>query len=262
MRLLASELRLRWVSLVGWAASIAALMVLILAVYPSIKDNDSLNSIYANLDPATQALLGGSDLTSPVGYLNTQVFAFFLPAVLLVFAVARGTAALAGEEQDRTLDLLLAQPVPRWAAYSDKSLALLVGVGVLTLASLVPLLVMNGPVGLDLPAADLVAVCLQMGLFALGLGLAAQAISAATGRRGVGTAVVAGYAFVSYFVYGLSATVTWLEHLKPLTLWRWYLANDPLSNGLGWNEVLVLSAVCVVAVVAGALAFQRRDLRA
>lgn len=261
MKLLASELRLRAISLTGWAVSLAALMVLVLAVYPSIKGDDSLNAIYANLDPATQALLGGSDLTSPTGYLNTQVFAFFLPAVLLVFAVSRGTAALAGEEQERTLDLLLAQPLRRWAAYCEKSLAICVGMAVLTVAVLLPLLVMNDPVGLDLPASHLTAVCVQMGLFALGLGLSAEAISAATGRKGVGTAVVGGYAFVAYFVYGLSASVAWLEHLKPLTLWRWFLGNDPVSNGLAWPEVLVLSAVCVIALLAGIVGFRRRDLR-
>lgn len=262
MRLLVSELRLRWVSLVGWAVAIAALLVLILVIYPSIKDNDSLNSIYAGMDPATRALLGGSNLTSPVGYLNTQVFAFFLPAVLLVFAVGRGAAALAGEEQDRTLDLLLAQPVPRWAAYVGKAAALAVGVGVLTLAALIPLLALNGPVGLDLPASALAAVSVQMGLFVLALGLVAQALAAASGRKVVGVAAVAGYAFVSYLAYGLSATVSWLEPFKPLTLWRWYLGNDPLSHGFGGPEVAVLVSVCLVALGAGSLAFQRRDLRA
>ena len=88
MKLLVSELRLRRISLIVWVASVFALVAMITAFYPQIRSDPSLNSLYANMSPAMQALLGGSDLTSPAGYLNTQVFAFFLPAVLLVFGAA------------------------------------------------------------------------------------------------------------------------------------------------------------------------------
>ena len=116
----------------------------------SVASREMSRLLYGDLSPSAQALLGGSDLTSPVGYLNTQMFAFFLPAVLIVFGVLRGTAALAGEEQDRTLDLLLAQPVHRGSAYVQKAIAVLLGLALLSLATFVPLVVLNGPVGLDL----------------------------------------------------------------------------------------------------------------
>jgi len=114
----------------------------------------------------------------------------------------------------------------------------------------------------DLPAANLAAVCLQMGLFALALSLAAQAIAAATGRRGYGLSVVAGYTFVSYVIYGMSATVTWLQDVRPLMLWRWYLLNDPLVSGFSWPDIAVLIGVCLTALVGGVFFFGRRDLRA
>ena len=262
MTLLVSELRLRRTSLIVWVVSVVALVLLVVAFYPQVRDNPSLNSIYADMSPSLQALLGGSDLTSPVGYLNTQLFAFLLPAVLLVFGLGRGAASLAGEEEDRTLDLLLAQPIPRWSTYLQKSAALTVGLAALTLVSWVPLAALNASVKFNLPVANLAAVCLQMGLFVLALSLAAQAVAAATGRRAVGLAAVAGYTFVSYVVYGLSGTVTGLQHLRPLTIWRWYLLNDPLAGGLGWSEVAVLAAVCLAAMTCGAYFFGRRDLRA
>ena len=209
-----------------------------------------------------QALLGGSDLTSPVGYLNTQLFAFVLPVALLVFGLGRGAASVAGEEEERTLDLLLAQPVSRSSAYLQKSVALAVGLAILTWAGWLPLVALNGPVQFNLPVVNLTAVSVQMGLMCLGLSLAAQAIAAWTGRRAVGLAIVAGYAFVSYVVYGLSGTVGWLAHVRPLTIWRWAQLNDPLSTGFGWQELLGLALVCVVSVAVGVLLFGRRDLRA
>lgn len=262
MRLLASELRLRRVSLIVWVISVAALVLLVVAFYPQVRDNPSLNSLYADMSPSMQALLGGSDLTSPAGYLNTQMFAFFLPAVLLVFGLGRGAASLAGEEEEHTLDLLLAQPVPRWSAYLQKSAALTTGVTALALAGWAPLAALNSAVQFNLPARNLAAACLQMGLFVLGLSLTAQAVAAATGRRAVGLSIIAGYTFVSYVIYGLSGTVTGLQHLRPLTIWRWYLLNDPLASGLGWSDLAVLAAVCVTAMICGTYVFGRRDLRA
>lgn len=40
---------------------------------------------------------------------------------MLVFGLGRGVASLAGEEDERTLDLLLAQPVERWSMYLQKA---------------------------------------------------------------------------------------------------------------------------------------------
>lgn len=261
MRLLRSELRLRWVSLLLWCVAVVIVMLLIVAFYPSIRDNPSLNSIYSGLSGSAQGLLGGSNLTSPSGYLSTQVFAFFLPVVLLVFGLGRGATSLAGEEEERTLDLLLSQPVPRWSAYLQKSLALLVGLVLLTLATWLPLVLLGPAVQLDLPWSSTLAVCVQMGLFCAALSPWAQAVSAATGRRAIGLAVASGYAFLAYLVYGLADVVSWLAPIKGLSLWRWYLGNDPLQSGFGPRELSVLILAAAAGTAVGVALFARRDLR-
>lgn len=255
-----SDLRLRRTSLLMWSLSVAILVGGIAGIYPTVRDNPSLDKIYTGLSPTLQSLLGGSSLTSPSGYLNTQLFAFFLPAVVLVFAIGRGASSIAGEEEERTLDLLLAQPVERGRLYLEKALALLIGVTCLTAACVVAVVGLRTPAGLSLPYANLVAVCVQMGLLCGTTGLAAQAVAAAAGRHSIGIAVAAGYTFVSYVIYGLSATVHPLSYLRPLTLWRWYLGDAPLASGLDAADVGVLLAVSALIVAAGTLSFRRRDL--
>lgn len=197
MRLILSELRLQRLSLLAWLVSVAGLVLLVLAFYPQVRGSASLDSLYADLSPSVQALLGGSDLSSPVGFLNTQLFAFFLPAVLLVFGIGRGAATLAGEEEGRTLDLLLAQPVPRWAVYLQKAAALTLSVLALATVSWLSLVALDNWADLHLPVSVLAAACLQMGLFCLALALASQAISATFGRRVIGLGGVAGYTVVA-----------------------------------------------------------------
>jgi ABC-2 type transport system permease protein len=257
-----SDLRLRRTSLILWAVSVAALVAGIAAIYPTVRDNPSLDNIYGDLSPTLQSLLGGSSLTSPAGYLNTQLFAFFLPAVLLVFAIGRGAGSIAGEEEERTLDLLLAQPVDRRRLYLEKALAVLIGTVVLTAACIIAVVAVRSPADLTLAYSHLLAACVQMGLLCAALGFAAQAIAAATGRRAIGIAAAAGYTFVSYVIYGLSATVHPLYYVRPLTLWRWYLGGDPLTTGFEVKGVGVLVAVSAVIVAAGVVAFRRRDLHA
>jgi ABC-2 type transport system permease protein len=260
--LLASELEMRLRSLLVWSVSIAALVFLVVGVYPSVRDNPSLDSIYANLSPTMQALLGGSNLTSATGYLDTQLFAFFLPAVLLVYAVGRGAGSIAGEEEEHTLDLLVAQPIPRRSVYLQKSAAVLTGIGALTVATWLPLLAVDSAVRFDLAVAQLTAVCVQMGLFCCALALIAQAVATAIGRRAAGVAATVGYTVVTYVLYGMSETVHPLTYLRPLTLWRWYLSNDPVRTGAGLTEIVVLLVVSAVALAGGVLAFARRDLHA
>ncbi|HVS67116.1 MAG TPA: ABC transporter permease subunit [Mycobacteriales bacterium] len=257
-----SDLRLRRTSLVMWTVAVAALVAGIAAIYPTVRANPSLDRVYGGMSPTLQALLGGSSLTSPAGYLRTQLFAFFLPAVLLVFAIGRGAGSVAGEEEDRTLDLLLSQPVARTRLYIEKAFAVVIGVSALTFACTVAVVALRDPSDLTLPYGNLIATCVQMGLLCTALGLGAQAIAAATGHRAVGIAASAGYTFVSYVVYGLSATVHPLYYARPLTLWRWYLAGDPLTSGFDGIGLGVLGAVSFVLMAAGGAAFRRRDLHA
>ena len=262
MSLLRSELRIRSRATWGWLVGIVLLVAMIAGFYPAVRNLASLDSIYADLPAALQSLLGGSDLVSPSGYLRTQLLAFFLPIVLLILGMGRGAAALAGEEEDRTLDLLLAQPISRRRLYLVKSVAVVCWLAVMTVATFVTLAALNSPTGLRLPWADLAAVCLQMGLMCVAASLMTMAVASATGRRVVGIAAVGYYLIVAYLVQGLSEVVTWLRPVLPLSLWRWYLGDDPLTHGLSPASVLVLVAVSAAATAIGAWAFARRDLHA
>lgn len=73
---------------------------------------------------------------------------------------------------------------------------------------------------------------------------------------------MAGYTFASYVTYGLSTTVTWLQNVRPLMLWRWYLLNDPLVLGFSWPSIGILMSVCLAALAGGVFFFSRRDFRA
>ena len=106
----------RRLGIVAWAVGIAALAALLAVAYPTVRGNTQLDSTIANLPKGVQAAIGlgnGAGLSSPVGYLDSQYFANSLPIVLLVFAIGVAAWSISGDEQDGTLELLLANPVSR-----------------------------------------------------------------------------------------------------------------------------------------------------
>src|SRR5207302_6238091 len=64
-----------------------------------------------------------SKLTSPEGFLSLAFFSF-MPLVVGVFAVLAGSGLLAADEENGTLDLVLAHPVSRTALFLGRLLAL------------------------------------------------------------------------------------------------------------------------------------------
>ena len=258
----ASDVRLRMRSLLWWCLGVVALVVLVDAFYPSIAGDPALDQMMAELPEALRPLIGPDDITSPVGYLASQLYVFFLPTVILVFGIGRGTSAIAGEEEDHTLDLLLAQPVSRTSLYVQKVLGVIFGIAVLSIVSVLPTLVLAGPTGLDIPIDALVSVTVQMFAFLLVFSLLAMSVSAAVGRKGVGIAVSAGLAFGTFLIDGLGQSIDWLEPVRDLTPWRWYDATAAMNEGFLPGSLAVLVALSVIVTAVGLLAFRRRNLRA
>jgi len=118
-------------SLCWWLVGVAALSIFTVLFYPSIADDPAFDEMLERLPEAlSRAMLGDvKDLTSPEGYLNSQLFVFMIPLVLMVFTVGKGTGGIAGEEEKGTLELLLSYPISRWRLVVDKFLAMGVAAG-------------------------------------------------------------------------------------------------------------------------------------
>jgi ABC-type transport system involved in multi-copper enzyme maturation permease subunit len=57
------------------------------------------------------ALFGGGDMSTLEGWYQIEVFSLMLPIASIAVAIVISTAAIAGEENDDTMRLLLANPI-------------------------------------------------------------------------------------------------------------------------------------------------------
>ena len=246
-----------------WTLGLIAMTALMVAAYPAVRDNPNLNKMVEDYPDAFKAFLGlgeAVDYTSPAGYLNSELFSFMVPLLLLIAAIAAGARATAGEEERGTLDLLLANPISRRRLVLDKLAALCAELVLLALALWLALIVGAAAVGMHISAAHLAAAITAAALLALAFGTIALFLGALLGHRGAAIGIAATSAIAAYLLSSLAELVTFLKPLRVASPFYHYAANDALRAGLAPEHIAVLLALALAAAAAALIAFERRDL--
>lgn len=246
-----------------WTLGLVAMTALMVAAYPSVRDNPDLNKMVEDYPDAFKAFLGLGetvDYTSPAGYLNSELFSFVVPLLLLIAAIGAGARATAGEEERGTLDLLLANPISRRRLVLDKLAALCAEVAVLAVVLWLALIVGAAAVGMHISATHLGAAIAAAALLACAYGAIALFLGALLGRRGAAIGIAAAGAVAAYLLSSLAELVTFLKPLRVASPFYHYAANDALRAGLAPEHVAVLLGLAVLASVAAVVAFERRNL--
>ncbi|MBT8213442.1 MAG: ABC transporter permease [Acidimicrobiia bacterium] len=249
--------------LIGWTAGMLALVAMVIAFYPSISgQREQFEALFESYPDSLLSMMGVesvADILSPVGYLNSQLFANMVPLIVLIFAIGAGTAATAGEEKDGTLDLLLAQPISRRRILIDKLGSITVMLTLLMAVSFVALLVGGPLVSLDVGISGLIAIHLGTLLLALLFTALAMFIGGLTGKRGTALGVTAGIAVIAFFVYGLFPVVDVLAPHQDISPFYWLLGDNPLRNGIPWTWFGLLAGFGALFFAGAIWGFGTRD---
>lgn len=253
----------QWRATVAWSVVAAVLAAFYLALWPSLGGVGELQAMLEAMPPELRAIFvtEGLDLSTPAGYLNMELFSFVLPLIVGGYAVAVGSAAIAGEEERGTLDLLLANPIPRWRVVVEKAMAIVLGLTVLVVAIFLALTAVAVAIEIDLDLGRLAAGLVSGALLGLVVGALALAIGAITGRRTLSLGLAMTVLVVAYVLNVMGTLVDGLEPWRPVSPVYHYVGYDPLTNGLDAGHVAVLLAMAVAGVVVALLAFERRDIR-
>ncbi|MCH7718778.1 MAG: ABC transporter permease, partial [Chloroflexi bacterium] len=230
----------------GFGLGGALMAALVLGVYPSYREALA----HVELPPALQALVGDVDLASAEGFLSAEFFSW-IPALLIVYAIIQGTGALAGEESNGTLDLLLAQPISRTRLFIEKAMSIVVGTLAIVALILPGWVIVYAAAGIDVALGRLLVATVAMAPLMLAFAaLSLLAGSLLPTRRDAATAVVA-VAVISFFVNSLGQAADVLEPLRPASLFFYFRTENVLVAGVDPAGAGMLLAV---AVGAGCLA--------
>jgi beta-exotoxin I transport system permease protein len=247
--------------------------------------------VFQDTGKVMQAMMGGegisidhlADMLS-VGYVHPLVI-----TILCIWAIGRASGAIAGEVDRGTMELLLAQPLPR-----DRVVLAHLIVDLIT----IPVLCLSIWIGtwlgawafdmLDVTAGINAPKHVNPWLFGPGLVNAAALTFAVTGytlwlssagrfrSRVMGAAVL--ITLVQYLVNLIGQMLTWFQPFRPFTIFYYYQPQQIILHGKWWQDlgdvwadgqplvwvypVVVLLLVGAVGYVMAFWTFSRRDLPA
>ena len=205
------------------------------------------------------AFFGGGDLTTPEGFYQIESFGMMTPIALLVVTITIAAKALAGEEENRTMGVLLANPVRRSQVVAEKTFTMLVFGAIVGVATFAGVAVGCLIAGIDISLVNVAATCLLATLIGLLFGALSMLVGAATGRVSLAVFVPVGAALAFHTMNALaSLNDAWWGALSPF---HYYLGSDPLKTGMDWGNAAILTVLTVALLALSFPAFERRDLR-
>ena len=249
-------------ALIAWSIGVSAYVLLIAAIFPSVKSSKELDRLVESYPDALKSLfgIGSGSLTSGPGFLDAELFSFMLPLFVLVLAIGSGVRTLAGAEDAGRLELLLAYPVRRGRAVLAKAVGVAVEVALVCATILVVLAVLDPLFGLELASGKLAAAVVGLAVVGILHGWLAIAVGAALASRTLALGVPAALAAGGYLIGGLHDLAGWLDPFRLLSAF-WWVGSSPLQNGArGWG-IFVVAAAALAALAGAMLLFERRDLK-
>lgn len=266
MTVFARFLKDRRRSTLWWLFGTVLGVALTVLFYPSIEGQESFDEVTEQMPDAVAELFGldgAFSMSSPEGFLQSQLIATTLPILLVVFGIAIGARAIGGSEEDGSLELLLANPVTRRRVLLERYGTVVLLHVVLLGTSAVATLVCGVAVGATdgIPLAWLAAAFVAVLLLGLLHATIAFAVGAATGRRGRAIAVAAAVAVAGYLVEGLAQAAEPLEPVQAVSPFHWLLERNMLGEGIAWQSISLPLVVTVALLVVSVPLFERRDLR-
>ncbi len=252
----------RW-STFWWILGIFGFIFLNIIFYPTFKDQAAeLQKSFENLPDAALQLFGGSaDFFSPVGFLNSQIFFLMLPMLLSILSIGMGTSLLGREEQDGTIETLLARPISRVRLLMAKAKAGGIILAIVALASLLVTVVLARIVGLtEVTPLQMTEATFACFMLALSFGAIAFLLTTIGRARGASLGIAAFIALGGYLISSLANTVSWLKTPSLFFPFHYYRSEAILRGTFQWSDMLVFVAIIAVCGAVSWFSFRRRDI--
>ncbi len=181
-------------------------------------------------------------------------FGTFLP-LLSVFAITQ-VARWSADDNEGRLEMVLSAPVSRTRVVLERAAAFLLRMAVVIALSSFALLVGATSASISLDAARLTVASLVLIPFGLSFAAIGAVLASRAPRATIG--VLALFTFVSFLVNQLGPVLRWPDWALNLSVFSLY--GTPLTSGVDWTGLWIMSAITIVGFSVATLLMQRRDV--
>ena len=180
--------------------------------------------------------------------------------ILSILVISLGANLIAKEEQDKTIESLLARPISRTSLLITKAVA---GTTILTFVAFIGFLttaITAKAVDLDVSVSKIFLATFACWLLSLSIGAIAYVIAASGRARGATIGIATTVALGGYIINSLAGTVTWLENPSKLFPFHYYKSEEILRGTYNWTNALFFILVIAISGLLSYLLFRKRDI--
>ncbi len=237
----------------------AVMGVMLGPMYAAVEGD--LSSLSEQLPESLLAIAGGGDMSTAEGFFQVETFSLMAPIAIMIVTIVIGARALAGEEANKTIGLLLANPIKRSTVVLNQVIPMVLYAVVVGLATFAGVAVGSIISGLGMSITGIAATSGLVTLLGLVFGALALLLSAGTGQTRIAVYGTIGVALASHLLNSFLPLSVRLAGYAKLTPNYYYLSSDPLINGMRWGHAALLAGLIVAMVAASVVVYERRDLR-
>jgi ABC-2 type transport system permease protein len=256
------ELAQRKFFILWWTVGISTLIAVTAISYRALGTHTGqLDEAFKGLTDSAGGFFGGSDFFSPAGYLSSQIYYMLLPILLIVMSVVLVNSLVGRDENDGTIELILARPVSRRQLLLAKALAGLVITMIIAGLSFIVTLVSVRIANIPINNLYLLNTHITSFLFSLSFGAIAFCLmSASRITRGLGSPAAIIFSLGSYMISSLSSFVHWLNVPAKFAPYHYYDTVSLLSGKTNRGLLLYLFIVYMVSLTVALWGYSRRDI--
>lgn len=260
------EIRQRRKAILWWTIGSVVMTLVILALYPSIRDqaaqmNQVINQLPKELRGLKTGGAGSVDVGDPLQFLNSQLFYATLPILWIILAITRGAGVLGKEEQSHILELLLARPLSRTKLLLAKMLAVAGEFAIVGGVTLLVIVLFAPMFDMHVGTLRLIITTLYTALFSMSFGFIAFALHAASAfTKRAATAIAVSVGFGGYILASLSSLTDWLDIPVKFMPYHYFTPLDTLQGNTPRGLVIYLLLIGIVGTAVALVGFRHRDI--
>ena len=176
-------------------------------------------------------------------------------ALLAVFAITQ-VARWSADDSEGRLEMVLSAPVSRARVVIERAVALMVRMAIVIGISSVGLAFGAWTADFAIDAGPLTVASLI--LIPFGLSFAAIGALLASRAPRATVAVLTAFTFASYILNQLGPLLKWPDWALRLSVFSLY--GNPLTNGVDWTGLWIMTAITLLGFAAATVLMQRRDV--
>lgn len=265
LTLLIKTIRKNITSLLIYTVISSSFMWMYVAMWPSFsKESEKFLEL---ADAYPEAILKAMNIDmvgmfgSLEGFISGEHFSIVWPIILIILTLSYASAAIAGEIDKGTIELLLAQPISRLKIFFAKyfsGLAIIVAFILLSNFSVVPFALLHN---VDFRLQNYLTISILGFLFAFAIYGICILLSSLSSARGRPMAITGGILIIMYALNIFSSFQESVENLKYASFFHYYdFAAAAVNNQLGALNVAVFLVVGIITTAIGAYVFVKRDI--